>query len=47
MPQLVCNDVKRIVEQQQTLFDTFWDKATLAEQKTGEIEEGGVLCNVS
>jgi hypothetical protein len=39
MPQLICNDAKRIVEQQQTLFATLWDKATLAEQKIGEVEE--------
>jgi hypothetical protein len=46
MLQLVRNDVKRIVEHQ--LFDTFWAKATLAEQKTGEIEvEEGVLANGS
>ncbi|MFZ0894695.1 MAG: hypothetical protein WAZ77_09350 [Candidatus Nitrosopolaris sp.] len=32
--QLICNDVKGIVEQQQYVFDTLRDKAILAERKT-------------
>jgi hypothetical protein len=32
--KLISNDVKGIVEQQQYVFDTLWDKAIIAEQKT-------------
>ncbi|HET7147657.1 MAG TPA: HAMP domain-containing sensor histidine kinase [Candidatus Nitrosopolaris sp.] len=37
---LLYSNVKTIVEQQQYLFDTLWNKAIPAEQKIKEIEEG-------
>ncbi len=40
IPQLIFSNVPEIVEQQQFIFDTFWDKAIPAEQKIKEIEEG-------
>jgi len=40
VPQLIYNYVKA---QQQNAFNTFWDKAALAKQKTKEIQEGTVL----
>jgi len=39
---IIFSDVKEIVEHQQYVFDTFWDKAIPAEQKIREIEEGVV-----
>lgn len=38
--QLIYSNAKKIVEFQQYLFDTLWDKAVPAEQKIREIEEG-------
>jgi signal transduction histidine kinase len=37
---IIFSNVKEIVEHQQYVFDTFWDKAIPAEQKIREIEEG-------
>jgi two-component system, OmpR family, sensor histidine kinase VicK len=38
--QATYSNVKEVVEQQQFIFDTLWSKATQAEQKIREIEEG-------
>ena len=40
LAQLIYSNMKVIVEQQQYLFQNLWDKATPAEQKIKEIEEG-------
>src|SRR5215831_18806672 len=40
IPQVVYSNVSTIVEQQQYLFETLWDKAVPAEEKIREIEEG-------
>ena len=40
LAQLIYSSMKVIVEQQQYLFQNLWDKATPAEQKIKEIEEG-------
>jgi hypothetical protein len=37
---IIFSNVKEIVEHQQYVFHTFWDKAIPAEQKIREIEEG-------
>jgi two-component system, OmpR family, sensor histidine kinase VicK len=37
---IIFSNVKEIVEHQQYVFQTFWDKAIPAEQKIREIEEG-------
>jgi two-component system sensor histidine kinase VicK len=37
---IIFSNVKEIVEHQEYVFDTFWDKAIPAEQKIREIEEG-------
>jgi two-component system, OmpR family, sensor histidine kinase VicK len=38
--QLLYSNMKTIVEQQQYIFDTLWNRAIPAEQKIKEIEEG-------
>lgn len=38
--QLIFSNVKAIVEQQQYMFNTLWNKALPAERKIREIEEG-------
>jgi two-component system, OmpR family, sensor histidine kinase VicK len=38
--QVIYSNAKEMVEQQQYIFDTIWSKATPAEQKIREIEEG-------
>jgi two-component system, OmpR family, sensor histidine kinase VicK len=38
--QLIYSNVKEIVEQQQYIFDSFWNKAIPSEQKIREIEYG-------
>src|SRR5919108_3680250 len=38
--QIIYSNVKEIVEQQQYIFETLWNKAILAEQKIKEMEEG-------
>jgi two-component system, OmpR family, sensor histidine kinase VicK len=39
-PQLVYSNVKDMVEQQQYLFNSLWNRSMLAEQRIKEIEEG-------
>ena len=38
--QIIYSDVKELVEHQQYIFDTFWNKAISGEQRIREIEEG-------
>jgi two-component system, OmpR family, sensor histidine kinase VicK len=38
--QVIYSNVKDIVEQQKYVFESFWNKAMLAEQRIREIEEG-------
>jgi len=40
LPTLIFSNVPEIVEQQQFVFDSFWDKAIPAEQKIAQIEKG-------
>ncbi|MER5174231.1 MAG: HAMP domain-containing sensor histidine kinase [Candidatus Nitrosocosmicus sp.] len=40
IPQLIFSNLPEIVEQQQFIFDSFWNKAISAEQRIKEIEEG-------
>jgi two-component system, OmpR family, sensor histidine kinase VicK len=40
IPLLIFSNLPEIVEQQQFIFDSFWNKATPAEQRIKEIEEG-------
>jgi two-component system sensor histidine kinase VicK len=40
IPQIIHNNIKEIVEQQQYIFDTFWNKTISTQQKIREIEEG-------
>jgi two-component system, OmpR family, sensor histidine kinase VicK len=40
IPLLIFSNLPEIVEQQQFIFDSFWDKATPAEQRIKEIEDG-------
>ena len=40
IPQLLFSNLPEIVEQQQFIFDNFWEKAIPAEQKIKEIEVG-------
>ena len=40
IPQLIFSNLPEIVEQQQFIFDSFWDKAIPAKQRMTEIEEG-------
>ena len=37
IPQIVHTDIEQIVEQQQHIFDTFWNKTISAQEKIGEI----------
>ena len=41
--QIIYSNVKEIVEHQQYVFDSFWNKAIPAEQRIREIEEGSTL----
>ena len=43
VPQLIYCNVKEVVEQQQYIFESFWNRSTPAEQKIIEIEEGIVF----
>ena len=43
VPQLIYSNVKEVIEQQQNIFESFWHRATPAEQKIAEIEEGIVV----
>ena len=38
--QIIYSNVKEIVEQQQYVFDSFWNRATAAEERYREIEQG-------
>ncbi len=38
--QATYSNIREVVEQQQSVFETFWDKAIPAENKIKEIEEG-------
>jgi two-component system, OmpR family, sensor histidine kinase VicK len=38
--ELIYSNVRGIVEQQQYLFETLWNKSVPAEQKIREIEQG-------
>ncbi len=40
IPQLIFSNVPEIVEQQQFVFDTLWDKAIPSEQRIRELEAG-------
>ena len=40
LQQVIYSNVKAVLEQHQYLFETLWNKATPAEQKIKEIEEG-------
>ena len=40
IPQLIFSNVPEIVDQQQFVFDSFWDKGIPSEQRIREIEEG-------
>src|SRR5690349_9585761 len=41
--QVIYSNVKDLVEQQKSVFDSFWNKAIPADQKIREIEEGVTL----
>src|SRR5919198_4692651 len=43
LQQVIYSNVKEVLEQQQYVFDSFWNKSVPAEQKIKEIEEGVVL----
>ncbi len=38
--QIICSNVKEILDQHQYMFDTLWNKATSAQQRIREIDEG-------
>jgi len=38
--QVICSDIKEIIDQHRYVFDTFWNKAIPAQQKIKELEEG-------
>ena len=40
IPQLIHSDVKEVVEQQQYVFDSFWNRAIPSEQKIRELDYG-------
>jgi hypothetical protein len=40
LQQVIYSNVKEVLEQQQYVFDSFWNKSVPAEQKIREIEEG-------
>ena len=40
IPQLIFSNVPEIVDQQQFVFDSFWDKGIPSEQRIKEIEKG-------
>jgi two-component system sensor histidine kinase VicK len=43
LQQVIYSNVKEVLEQQQYVFDSFWNKSVPAEQKIKEIEEGVVI----
>ena len=40
IPQLIFSNMPEIAEQQQFVFDSFWNKAIPAQQKINELEKG-------
>lgn len=44
IPQLVFSNVPEIVQQQQFVFDSFWERAMPAEQRIREIERNCSFC---
>jgi two-component system sensor histidine kinase VicK len=40
VPHIIYSIIKDIVEEQRYVFESFWNKATPAEQRIMEIEEG-------
>ena len=38
--QIICSNVKEILDQHQYMFDTLWNKAISAQQRIREIDEG-------
>src|SRR5919197_5196705 len=38
--QIICSNLKQIIEQQQYIFDSFWDRSIPAYQRILEIENG-------
>ena len=38
--QIICSNVKEILDQHQYMFDTLWNKAISAQQRIVEIDEG-------
>ena len=38
--QIICSNVKEIVNRHQYMFETLWNKAISAKQRIKEIEEG-------
>jgi signal transduction histidine kinase len=45
LQQVIYSNVKELLEQQQHVFDSFWNKSVPAEQKIKEIEEGVIIGN--
>jgi len=43
-PQAIYSNISEVVEQQQHIFDNFWNKALPAEERIKEIEEGIISC---
>jgi hypothetical protein len=43
LQQVIYSNVKEVLEQQQYVFDSFWNRSIPAEQKIKEIEEGVIL----
>jgi signal transduction histidine kinase len=43
IPYLIYSNVKEVVDQQQHIFESFWNRASPAEQKIAELEEGKIL----
>ena len=43
LQQVIYSNVKEVLEQQQYVFDSFWDRSIPAEHKIKEIEEGIII----
>jgi signal transduction histidine kinase len=43
LQHVIYSNVKEVLEQQQSVFDSFWTKSVPAEQKIKEIEEGVII----
>ena len=46
LSRVIYSNVKDIVEHQQYIFESFWNRATPADQKIKEIEEGDDLADI-